>query len=149
MVARLPRRGSPSGGGFGDPLERAPDAVLRDVLDELLSPDLAKLAYGVVIANGCVDLAATRVERARLAASSRSLAAFAFGPEREAHEARWSNPASAALANSVLAAPAGLRPYLLTATKQRLALLPAAITAHSVEQAVRDLLIPLQENAAA
>ena len=143
------RMNSPSGGGFGDPLERAPEVVLRDVLDELLTPELAKLAYGVIVINGRVDPAATRVERARLAAASRTLSDFAFGPEREAHEARWSNAASAALANAVLAAPAGLRPYLLTTTKQRLAAQPATITAIAVEQAVRALLAPLQQVEAA
>ena len=143
------RMNSPSGGGFGDPLEREPDAVLRDVLDELLSPDLAKRAYGVIITDGRVDPAATRAERALLAAPPRTLAAFAFGPEREAHEARWSNAASAALADLVLAAPAGLRPYLLAAAKQRLDTQARTIDAGLVAQAVRDLLAPLQAQAAA
>jgi len=37
------------GGGFGDPLERDPEGVLRDVIDELLSVEKAKEDYGVVI----------------------------------------------------------------------------------------------------
>jgi len=37
------------GGGWGDPLEREPDAVLRDVLDEYVSIERAQLDYGVVI----------------------------------------------------------------------------------------------------
>ena len=36
-------------GGWGDPLERDPAAVLRDVRNELLSPDKAAADYGVVI----------------------------------------------------------------------------------------------------
>ena len=41
-------------GGWGDPLERDPAAVLRDVRNELLSPEKAAADYGVV-----VDIAAT------------------------------------------------------------------------------------------
>ena len=36
-------------GGWGDPLERDPAAVLRDVRNELLSPRRAEVDYGVVI----------------------------------------------------------------------------------------------------
>jgi N-methylhydantoinase B len=41
---------SPGGGGFGDPLERAVDAVVRDVLDDLVSVEAAADEYGVVMA---------------------------------------------------------------------------------------------------
>ena len=40
----------PSGGGFGDPLERDPDAVLQDVIELKVSIEHAARAYGVVIA---------------------------------------------------------------------------------------------------
>ncbi len=53
----------PCGGGYGNPLERAPEAVLDDVLDGLLTPETAKADYGVVIAGGAVDTAATNAER--------------------------------------------------------------------------------------
>lgn len=42
-------RPSSGGGGFGDPLERDPEAVLEDVIDEYVSIDRAKKDYGVVI----------------------------------------------------------------------------------------------------
>ena len=103
----------------------------------------------MIIANGRVDPVATCTERERLSADRRPLAAFAFGPEREAHEARWSNAASAALASAVLAAPAGLRPYLLAATKQRLAAHALMIDVTLVAQTVRDVLTPLQVAAVA
>jgi N-methylhydantoinase B len=53
------------GGGFGDPLERDPEAVLRDVRNELLSPAKAEADYGVVIdtARRTIDTAATRMRR--------------------------------------------------------------------------------------
>jgi N-methylhydantoinase B len=49
----------PSGGGYGNPLRRDPAAVLDNVLDGLISPEIAREHYGVVVANGTVDVAAT------------------------------------------------------------------------------------------
>jgi N-methylhydantoinase B len=53
-------------GGWGDPLEREPAAVLRDVRNELLSPAKALADYGVVIARNQVDTAATQRKREEL-----------------------------------------------------------------------------------
>jgi N-methylhydantoinase B len=52
-------------GGWGDPLERDPAAVLKDVRNELLSPEKAAADYGVVVDTGrwSVDEAATRRRR--------------------------------------------------------------------------------------
>jgi N-methylhydantoinase B len=57
-------------GGWGDPLERDPAAVLRDVRNELLSPEKAAADYGVVIdvARWTVDTAATERRRAAIRA---------------------------------------------------------------------------------
>jgi len=62
---------STGGGGYGSPLERDPQAVLDDVLDEYISAESARDVYGVVIdpATRQVDLAATQAARARLAAT--------------------------------------------------------------------------------
>ena len=58
---------TPGGGGFGCPLERDPDAVLADVLEEIVSADVADCIYGVVITvSGEVDRPATRRRRAEL-----------------------------------------------------------------------------------
>ena len=40
---------SPSGGGYGDPLERSADKVLDDVLDGFITADHARTSYGVVL----------------------------------------------------------------------------------------------------
>jgi N-methylhydantoinase B len=40
---------TPGGGGYGDPLKRDPDLVLRDFLNGLVSIDAAQKDYGVVI----------------------------------------------------------------------------------------------------
>jgi len=55
-------------GGWGDPLERDPERVLRDVRNELVSLAAARDDYGVVIdpAVWRVDLAATRARRGGL-----------------------------------------------------------------------------------
>ncbi|MYH69487.1 MAG: hypothetical protein F4147_05110 [Gammaproteobacteria bacterium] len=53
------------GGGFGDPLERDPDQLVQDVLNEYVSVDEARKLYGVII-NGetlQVDQAGTEEER--------------------------------------------------------------------------------------
>ena len=47
MVLRLP-----GGGGHGDPLEREPAQVTRDVEDGLVSVERARDVYGVVLKEG-------------------------------------------------------------------------------------------------
>ena len=49
----------PGAGGYGDPLERDPELVLEDVLDEKLTADYARREYGIVIEDGRLDLPAT------------------------------------------------------------------------------------------
>jgi N-methylhydantoinase B len=53
-----------AGAGFGDPLDRAPEAVLRDLLDLAVSPAAAVEIYGVVLGDGRVDDYATEQLRA-------------------------------------------------------------------------------------
>ena len=48
-----------SGGGYGDPLERDPARVLADVDSGVVTVDGAREMYGVVVAGGLVDEAAT------------------------------------------------------------------------------------------
>lgn len=60
---------TPGGGGWGDPLTRAPEAVARDVISGFLTPEGARRDYGVAIdAAGQLDAAATAALRARGAA---------------------------------------------------------------------------------
>ena len=56
---------TPGGGGYGDPLERDPQAVLADVRDGKVSAAKAAEEYGVVIDDG-VDTAATEAKRREL-----------------------------------------------------------------------------------
>ena len=66
----------PGGGGYGDPLDREPERVLEDLLDEKIGADVCRDVYGVVVADGAVDRAATAARRAelRVAASREALA---------------------------------------------------------------------------
>ena len=58
---------TPGGGGYGDPLERDPDAVGRDVAEGKVSERMAQGSYGVVLLEGGeVDRRATESLRARL-----------------------------------------------------------------------------------
>jgi N-methylhydantoinase B len=53
------------GGGYGDPFERDPEKVVRDVRDGLVSREAAERDYGVVLTDGgvAVDVAATAQRR--------------------------------------------------------------------------------------
>ncbi len=66
----------PGGGGWGDPLERDPAAVLQDVRNEFLSPAKALADYGVVIDTRRLD---GRCGRDR-APRARTCARAAAGP---------------------------------------------------------------------
>ena len=64
---------SPSGGGYGDPLERDPAKVLDDVLDGFITVDHARNDYGVVLKavddgyGWALNKEATRALRAEMA----------------------------------------------------------------------------------
>ena len=56
-------------GGYGNPLNRDPQAVIEDIQQEKLTPEYAKAEYGVVLdPQGHLDLPATQSLRAQLAA---------------------------------------------------------------------------------
>ncbi len=56
-------------GGWGNPLERDPQKVLEDILNEKFTPDYARREYGIVLKGDglSVDLAATQSLRQRMA----------------------------------------------------------------------------------
>ncbi|AXC51237.1 hydantoinase B/oxoprolinase family protein [Paracoccus suum] len=53
----------PCGGGYGNPHERDPQAVLDDLLDGLITADDARAQYGVAIVDGAIDNAETKLLR--------------------------------------------------------------------------------------
>ena len=50
-------------GGFGDPLDREPESVRADVEQYSVTAEAAKQIYGVVLAEGAIDMAATEALR--------------------------------------------------------------------------------------
>ena len=66
------------GGGWGDPFKRAPNLVLDDVKRGLVSVEGAK-RYGVLIANGEVDVQGTASLREQLSTARGDVPLFDFG----------------------------------------------------------------------
>ena len=61
------------GGGYGDPLDREPERVARDVRDGLVTRRAADLVHGVVVGDGGqLDAAATEKRRGQIRADRRS-----------------------------------------------------------------------------
>ncbi len=116
----LVRMITPSGGGFGDPLARDPERVRTDVRGGLLTAPTARADYGVVIAGGDVDGAATADLRVSMAAERGAPQDFDFGPERQAYDRIWPPQVRALLATMILAEDLGVRPHLLAAVRDRL-----------------------------
>jgi N-methylhydantoinase B len=98
---------TPGGGGWGDPFQRDPAAVLTDVLRGLLSVDAARDDYGVALtsvnATLSVDAAATVALRAGSHVVSR------FGPEREAWDRVFPEALLDRLSTALFAMPAAGR----------------------------------------
>jgi len=57
---------TPGGGGYGDPLERDPKLVLRDVMNELVSVEAAKKDYDVAINSTLMEINWKATKRFRL-----------------------------------------------------------------------------------
>jgi N-methylhydantoinase B len=61
-------RRAASGGGYGDPLERDPGLVIKDLQEGLISPAAARDVYGVAVDSlGNLDLEGSGRRRAELA----------------------------------------------------------------------------------
>jgi N-methylhydantoinase B len=65
------------GGGYGDPLEREPDAVLADVLERWVTPGAARDVYGVVLVEPGADAHAATGDDA---GAGRAAGDFALDP---------------------------------------------------------------------
>jgi len=73
---------SACGGAYGDPLEREPALVLRDVEEGVLSIEAAEADFGVVIDNRAVAVDRTTELRTVLKNMRAPLPAFSYGVER-------------------------------------------------------------------
>jgi N-methylhydantoinase B len=76
------------GGGWGDPLERDPEIVAREVREGLVTEHGAR-RYGVVVASGQADIPATEALRTRLRSGRKaSNEIFNYGPPLDELRAR-------------------------------------------------------------
>jgi N-methylhydantoinase B len=104
-------------------LKRAPQAVLADVHDGMVTCDGALRDYGVVISDGVIDELRTAKTRRRLseahaktvppafAASDARTSIFEYGKARLAHEALFTMELSDVLANLLYTLPPGICYY--------------------------------------
>ncbi len=95
---------SAGGGGYGDPLERAPERVARDVSEGYVSGNAARKLYGVILGDGGdADLAGTEAQRRGVRQSRFELTAISAADNFEAgrvsrHRVIPINPADAGAA---------------------------------------------------
>jgi len=109
---------SAGGGGRGDPMEREPWRVARDVRRGYVSAEQAKRAYGVALtAEGAVDEAATQALRAR---ATKPEGHFHYGPERTAYQAQWTDEAYDLLTDILAALPIHWRFFTKTEIFRRM-----------------------------
>ena len=76
----------PNAAGYGDPLERAPEQVREDVLDDFTTIELARDAYGVVFEDERaleIDVKATEALRKQLRASRNGRSLTEYFAQRE------------------------------------------------------------------
>src|ERR671911_543341 len=76
-------------GGVGDPLERDPEAIAKDVRWSLISPEAAESVYGVVVGDdGSVEAGATGSKREEIRASRSESPGFDHGDQPPLDEQR-------------------------------------------------------------
>jgi N-methylhydantoinase B len=99
----------PGAGGYGDPFRRPVDAVLRDHRRGFVSREAALAHYGVAIADGAVDEAATATLRSCLA---QDCVPVTYGAERLAFERVWTRERYDMLTQFLADMPVGWRFFL-------------------------------------
>ncbi|MEE2862121.1 MAG: hydantoinase B/oxoprolinase family protein [Pseudomonadota bacterium] len=108
---------SAGGGGRGDPMERESWRVAQDVARGYVSADHAQKAYGVVIADGRVDDAATKAMRRAAPAPQGH---FHLGDERATYEAQWTPEAYDLLTEALAGLPIHWRFFAKTEVFRRM-----------------------------
>ena len=101
---------SAGAGGWGSPLQRRPEQVLRDVECGFVSIAGAERDYGVVIVDGRIDEKATESARAMLASTlMNDEAGFGFNAARMEYEQQWTRENYAALMQKLYTLPTNWR----------------------------------------
>lgn len=105
--------GAGGSGGWGNPLERDPEAVLIDIQRGFVTPGAASDIYGVVLSDGAVDQDGTNSRRKELDAAINGNGAFYdVGPERDAFEHVWTEDNYKALADLLAELPVHWRFFM-------------------------------------
>lgn len=96
---------TPGAGGWGDPMQRDPAAVLADIEAGFVTPDAARRTYGVALCAGQLDLEATRALRSDTKGATGTI----FGPERDTWDSIFSPARMDRLNAALLALPLSRR----------------------------------------
>ena len=109
------------GGGYGDPCERDPTHVARDVLFGFVSRKVAETAYGIVFRrdSGDVDLAGTVAKRRAIRKRQGKRTTFDLGAARNQYDQRWTKEAYAQLQRIYATLPVHARIYAKRAIMER------------------------------
>ena len=102
---------SAGAGGWGSPLEREPQRVLRDVECGFVSLTAAQDEYGVVIVDGDIDASATKALRSQMRAQD-GHRGFGLHPNQIAFERTWTRENYAALSDVLLSLPTDWRFFI-------------------------------------
>ncbi len=129
---------TPAGAGFGDPLERDPELVMKDVRAGLLSHDKAERDYGVVFTKNGIDPGATDEKRAERRATRAPLPDFSYGPEREASDRIWSDDVRTLLSTEVLRHEPSIRQPLMAAIQNRFSAKDEAVDRATLKAALAE-----------
>ncbi len=78
---------TPGGGGWGDPYTRDPRAVLADVAQGLVSPEAARMRYGVAVGPRGNDVDQAETENLRIERQTPAAGDYSFGRYRADFEA--------------------------------------------------------------
>ena len=101
-------------GGWGDPLQRDPEAVLRDVLRGWVSCDHAQQEYGVIISDRKLDEEATeacRKARSNDGGNGKEASFYHVGKAQQAFETVWTEANYDALTEGLMKLPVTWRFY--------------------------------------
>ena len=111
------------GGGYGNPLERDPLAVVADWRKGLLTVAEAHRSYGVVVGGtgqGGYDEARTAELREAMRDERPDQPMVAFGTARSEYAGRWNDELETALAELLYTLPTGLRPFAKRELRRRI-----------------------------
>ena len=98
----------PGGAGYGDPLVREPEHVLRDVRQGFVTAEGAMRDYAVVVRSGAIDVDATEALR-RTRRGDNVGTDFEFGLERESWESVFDDETMNELTAKIFELPASVR----------------------------------------